>query len=495
MDIILAFAALGAIIIIGFISALAFEKTKIPDIIVLIIIGLIFGPIAITFFKVEFVSTNTLEMVAPYFTTLALVIILFDGGLNMSFEKVLTGLWRTVFYAFTGFVLSVLVVTVVAYFIFGFPLMISVLLGAILGGVSSAVVFSLLRKMSIRDETRQLLLLESVISDVLCVVVVLAVILVLRGEGTGLIIATSLAKSFSIAIVVGLVFGIVWLRILSILKGKPFSFMITIGALLLLYSGVEFVEGSGLVAALVFGLVLGNKDEIARMFRIRAELVFEDRIREFHSEVSFLIKTIFFVYLGLSFTLDFSKIGIQSRFEVFSGYHGMIALLIIGVILITVGIMVARYINMRISVALSRGLEVDKSVLSFVSARGLTAAALAALPFTIPAFVEPSQYFYMMEPYRTGILNITFIIILITVAITSIGIYWLEKRRIGKTMDEVVKDSAVRKREKEVLKKWKAEEKHKRRERIRKEEEMQKQAEENRKNQQIELDSEIDRMK
>ena len=83
MDVVFAFAALGAIIIIGFFSALAFEKTKIPDVIVLIIIGLIFGPIAITFFNVEFVSSSALNAVAPYFTSFALVIILFDGGLNL----------------------------------------------------------------------------------------------------------------------------------------------------------------------------------------------------------------------------------------------------------------------------------------------------------------------------------------------------------------------------------------------------------------------------
>jgi cell volume regulation protein A len=472
MDVPFAFAALGAIIIIGFFSALAFEKTKIPDVIVLIVIGLLFGPVAITFFNVEFVSKNALDLIAPYFTSLVLVIILFDGGLNMQFEKVLAGIGRTVFFAFTGFALSVVFVTLIAYFLFGYPLIISTLLGAILGGVSSAVVFELLRKMSIKDETRSLLLMESVITDVLCVVVVLSILQVLQGRGTGEIVVAALAQSFSIAIVGGLVFGIIWLRILTMLKGKPFSFMITIAALLLLYSGVELVEGSGFVAALVFGLVLGNKDEVSRMFRIKSALVFDERIKSFHSEISFLLRSIFFVFLGLSFTLSVQDIGLKSPMPVFQGYHGTILLLVIGIILITLGIMIARLINMKITTLVNTDLKVDRSVLSFVSARGLAAAALATLPYTVAAYATNASYRSLVDPYRTGFLNIAFIVILITVAITSIGIYVVEKKRKGKTLEQVEEEDKIVLRERRVLKKWRSKEREKRRDRIRKQKEI-----------------------
>lgn len=471
-DVAFAFAALGAIILIGFFSALAFEKTKIPDVIVLIIIGLLFGPIALTFFNVEFVAKSALDMIAPYFTSFALVIILFDGGLNMNFAKVLSGIWLTIFYSFTAFGFSVLVVASVAHFLFGFPLMISVLLGAILGGVSSAVVFDLLRKMSIKDETRSLLSLESVMSDVLCVIVVLSIIVVLRGEGTGVTVVATLAQSFSIAIVGGLVFGIIWLRMLSVLKGKPFSFMITIAALLLLYAGVQIVNGSGLVAALVFGLVLGNKDEMIRMFRIKSKLEFDERIKSFHSEISFLVRAIFFVFLGLSFTLNVQDLGLNSPIPYFQTYYGMIILLLIGIILMTVGIIITRYINMKVTVFAKNDLKVDRGVLTFVSARGLTAAALATLPFTVAAFSSNASYALLVEPYRVALLNITFLIILITVAITSIGIYRLEKKRKGKSLEDVETEDEIMLAERSILKKWRSKERDRRRDMIRKEKEI-----------------------
>ncbi|MCK5548177.1 MAG: cation:proton antiporter [Thermoplasmata archaeon] len=470
-DIVFAFAALGAVIFIGFISALAFEKTKIPDVIVLIIIGLIFGPISLTFFDYTPVDPNFLEGIAPYFTTFALLIILFDAGLNLNFVRVLSKIGHTVLYAALGFSLSMVFVTLVCMYIFGFPLIISAMLGAILGGVSSAVVIDMTRKMSIKEETKNLITLESVISDVLCVVVILALIQFAMGAGSPLMVAATLVKDFSIAIVVGLVVGIIWLKVLTRLQGKPFSFMITIAMLLLIYSGVELVEGSGFVAALVFGLILGNKEEVARMFRIKSKLVFDERIKSFHSEVSFFIRTIFFVFLGLSFTLDLQNVGIQSTISIFQSPDGTLILFSLGIILITAVIMLSRVISTKAIVGVYSEVKHDSGVLPFMCGRGLTAAALATLPFTIPAFVTstpsaPTAYFILMDPYKTGFLNITFMIILLTVAITSIGVYIFERRRTGKSMAEVESDVIKRKLEKEVWKVWKKEEKKKRRERI-----------------------------
>ena len=67
--------------------------------------------------------------------------------------------------------------------------------------------------------------------------------------------------------VAGAVFGIFWLRVLKMFQGKPYSFMITIAALMVVYSIVEYVGGSGPMSALIFGLVLSNKDEFARNWR------------------------------------------------------------------------------------------------------------------------------------------------------------------------------------------------------------------------------------
>jgi len=73
------FFTIGAVLILGFIASLIFERTKVPDVIILIFVGMIFGPV-LNIVRVE----GLISVLAPYIGTLALIIILFDGGLNLN---------------------------------------------------------------------------------------------------------------------------------------------------------------------------------------------------------------------------------------------------------------------------------------------------------------------------------------------------------------------------------------------------------------------------
>ena len=78
-----AFLAIGGIIAIGFAAGLIFDRTRVPDLLILIFLGVLLGPVSTAFFGVSFVPSNVLEFLTPYFTAVALMIILFDGGLNL----------------------------------------------------------------------------------------------------------------------------------------------------------------------------------------------------------------------------------------------------------------------------------------------------------------------------------------------------------------------------------------------------------------------------
>ena len=77
MDVSLVFTLSGMIIILGFLANYLFRKTKIPDILILLLLGLLLGP---TFHVVD---PTSLISIAPLFANLALVILLFNGGLNL----------------------------------------------------------------------------------------------------------------------------------------------------------------------------------------------------------------------------------------------------------------------------------------------------------------------------------------------------------------------------------------------------------------------------
>lgn len=81
-----AFLLVGVIIGIGFVGSLFFERTRIPDLLSLVVIGILMGPVF------GLVDASQLDTMAPYVGALALMIILFEGGLNLDFEKIVTQL-------------------------------------------------------------------------------------------------------------------------------------------------------------------------------------------------------------------------------------------------------------------------------------------------------------------------------------------------------------------------------------------------------------------
>jgi NhaP-type Na+/H+ or K+/H+ antiporter len=249
--------------------------------------------------------------------------------------------------------------------------------------------------------------------------------------------------------------------------------MITLAALLLLYGGVEYMGGSGAMAALVFGIVIGNKEEFGRLFRIQTKFHLDERIVQFHSELSFLIRTFFFVLLGLSFTFALSgQIDVSSYIPGLSDLDSTPTLFLVGAALVFVMIALSRYINSFLTIAVHPESADDRVAISTMMGRGVAAAVLATLAFSIPAFTDPgasgySNYHSLMAPYEGQFLNMSFLIILSTVIATTIGVFFSEKRDTGKTDLELAKERLTKQRQIDEKKTWKKEREERRRQRIR----------------------------
>ena len=78
-----AFLAAGGVIAIGFAAGLIFERTRVPDLLILIFLGVLLGACAVTVLGVTPVLSGVLHFARPYFSAVALRIILVDGGLNL----------------------------------------------------------------------------------------------------------------------------------------------------------------------------------------------------------------------------------------------------------------------------------------------------------------------------------------------------------------------------------------------------------------------------
>lgn len=482
VDVILGFVAIGGIIFIGFFSSLIFERTKVPDVIILIFLGLFLGPVLSSYFGIVLVPHEILDYITPSFANLALAIILFDGGLNLNFELVVRKMSVAFVHTVVAFSLSALIVGILAYFFLGFPLMVGILLGVFIGGISSAIVVPVCRGMNIKEETKTILTLEGVLTDVLCLILALSIIEFLSG-GKGKIAEgalESLAAGFFVALGIGVFFGILWLGVLTRLYGKPFSYMITLAALLLLYGGVELVGGSGGMAALVFGVVIGNKDEFSQIFKMKTRFVLDEKIAQFHSELSFLIKTFFFVLLGLSFSLTFAGSNPTSVIPFLKLINGTPLLFFIAVVVIFLSLILVRYVVSFMTAAIHEGSRQDRTAIWSMVARGLAPAVLATLAFSVPAFLDGQAacvpgpcdasnypYWYLLSPFKEQIINTIFLVILLTNIATTLGVFFFERQGAGLSELEIARQRLKRKKEAEERKKWKKEKAELRRQRIR----------------------------
>ena len=158
------------IILIGFLANHLFNKTGFPDMLILIFIGAIFGPIFGIF------DPSSVKTFAPYIAALALSYIIFDGGMGLNIKQVLYNSPKAVLLAILGFIFSLLGVAAFMVYAFNMSWLYGLLFGAIFGGSSSVIVVSLASKIKISENGSTILILESAITDIFSIVIAIAII-------------------------------------------------------------------------------------------------------------------------------------------------------------------------------------------------------------------------------------------------------------------------------------------------------------------------------
>ncbi len=291
------------IIIFGYISEVIFDKLNISDTLLLIIAGFILGPNVL-----NYIRPDSLGILAPFFTTFTLLFLMFEGALKLDLRSFFKGFSSGVFIAVFFYFLSVAGITVI-FFLWGMDLTISIMLGFSLGGVSTSFTIPILNKLNPGNEIRSIMTVEAALTDVLAIVFALAMIdLKLSGVFSFRDVIGSLISLFAVAGIVGIVSGALWIYFEEKFV-RDRDYMVTIGYLVLLYFLTEYLGGNGAIAALFFGMTLTNSVKLRLFVRkiIKGENIEKDEIkkivspreREFYGEISFFLKTFFFVYIGI----------------------------------------------------------------------------------------------------------------------------------------------------------------------------------------------------
>ena len=195
--------------------------------------------------------------------TLALAVIIFDGGLRTRRQLFRTGLAPAVSLATAGVLITAVLVGVFAAAILGLSLLEGLLLGAIVGSTDAAAVFAILRTQgaALKERVAATLEIESGSNDPMAVFLTVGLLeLIIAGRaGLEWSLAISFVKQFSIGAVIGIAGGrlLVWLiNRLTLITGL-YPLLAAAGGILI-YAVAASVGGTGFLAIYLAGVVVAQ---------------------------------------------------------------------------------------------------------------------------------------------------------------------------------------------------------------------------------------------
>jgi cell volume regulation protein A len=392
-------AFVGILVFLAHFFTGIFKRTRIPDVLLLTIIGICVGPV------LGLVSPAHFGSVGPIFTTITMVIILFESGLSLKLGQLRASLGKAMTLAPTGYFLTMVVIAGLAMWLTDLELLPAFILGSIAGSTSEAVIIPIVRQLKLREDTETLLSVESSVNDVLSIVITVALVEAYSlGEFQIAAISGDLIASFLVAIVFGIVGAFIWSLLLNKIHAIKNAAFTTPAFIFVIFGIVEALGFSGAIAALAFGITLGNVQSIrfppiSKKPLSREPVSLTETEKIFFSEFAFLLKTFFFVYMGISL-------------ELMSGW-----LFILGLIM-TIMVFVMRIAAVKATAGKSIPTR-DVSFMAIMVPKGLAAVVLASIPLQ------------MEIPGGDLIRNVTYGLVLFSIIGTSMLVLLLEKTKVS----------------------------------------------------------------
>jgi potassium/hydrogen antiporter len=290
---------LALLLAAGLVSEVVARLLRVPRMVVLVAAGALLGPDVAGLLEVPLDSIGVQLLL-----TLGVSLILFYGGLGLSFSvlrPVAVGLGLL---AVPGVVLTALVTGAVAALAFDVPIEAGLLLGAVLAPTDPAILIPLFERLRVRAKVTQTVVAESALNDVTGAVLALTLAMfVIEGGGSlasplgefllDLAISTALGATFGIALAIA-----ISTRRLGIWRESP-----TIAVLLVVAGGyftIDYAGGSGYLGAFLAGLIVANMDELGLGMHSHREA----EMRIFTEASADIVVILVFLTLGANLPFD-----------------------------------------------------------------------------------------------------------------------------------------------------------------------------------------------
>lgn len=358
---------LAGIIILGILAQWFAWKFKIPAILPLILIGLLVGPIA-----AEYITADGSKYIEPvwngkkglfpgeglyYFVSLAISIILFEGGLTLKRNEI-----RNVAPSITKLITLGAAITffgagITAHFIFGLSWELAFLFSGLIIVTGPTVITPILRNIPLKKDVSAVLKWEGILIDPIGALVAVLVFEFISVGGGGGFTKTALAE-FGKILLFGTSFGFTFAHALAFVINKKWIphyllNVVSLSTVLLVFVESEvFAHESGLLAVVVMGMVLGN----SKLKNLKELLYFKESL-------SVLLISILFILLAANIDMK----------DLFLLYNWKTA------ILFALVVFIIRPLAVFVSTAGSNLHVNEKLFISWVGPRGIVAAGIASL--------------------------------------------------------------------------------------------------------------------
>ena len=266
-------------------------------------------PAPALFLAAATVSSDLIPNLAPLLTIhdvericlVALIVILFDGGMDIGVERFRESLWPIVSLGVVGTFLVAGLLALLVHALFGASWTTSLLIGAALAPTDPAVVFSVLGGSEVSGRSDDILKGESGVNDPVGIALVIGLLDIATNSGSSLGIAEDFVLQMAVGLAVGVIGGLALRRAMRdlMLPDSALYPLLTLSAAGIVYGLASVLHGSGFLAVFVTGVLIAD---------LRAP--YKAEIEHFHKALASLGEIVVFVALGL--TIDLGSLDLRS---------------------------------------------------------------------------------------------------------------------------------------------------------------------------------------
>ncbi|HEX2621814.1 MAG TPA: potassium/proton antiporter [Phototrophicaceae bacterium] len=353
----------AALLLVSIFASKLAVRSGIPALLLFILTGMAIGSEG--FGRIEFDNPQITQSIG----VLALVVILFSGGLDTHWQGVKAALKEGLLLATVGVAFTAFAVAWLATTFLGFSWAGGILLGATMAATDAAAVFGVLRgkNVNLKGKLQSTLELESGSNDPTAIFLTLAMIELITHPEIRVI---DLVPQFIIQMSLGALMGVIFGRVIlfavnnSRLEYDGLYPVLTVSLMLLCFGLTGAVGGNGFLAVYLAGVMVG-----------RGNFIHKSSLRSFHDGLAWLMQIGMFIILGLQ-VFPSRLLGVAGAGLLVAGFM----------------ILVARPLSVFLALAPLKATMNEKLFISWVGLRGAapiilaTFSQLAHIDFPVPIF-------------------------------------------------------------------------------------------------------------